>query len=51
MGYDWFSFYSNERVKDLTGPDNGTAKFPRDGCWYNTSDDTPSITRGENIPD
>ena len=47
---DWFGDYPTDAVTDPTGPDQGTRKIVRGGCWFNAPAVSRSANRGDAEP-
>jgi formylglycine-generating enzyme required for sulfatase activity len=47
---DWYGKYSDGETSDPQGPDNGTARVLRGGCWDSNSRDCRCAARGQYRP-
>ena len=48
---DWFGFYTVSSRKDPTGPNTGTLRINRGGCWYSYPWYCRSLSRNKISPD
>ena len=48
---DWFGFYSVSSRKDPTGPNTGTLRINRGGCWYSYPWYCRALSRNKMSPD
>ncbi len=48
---DWYDYYKNGYSTDPEGPDSGSGRVLRGGCWSNIAGNLRSADRGPNSPD
>ncbi|MCP4699875.1 MAG: SUMF1/EgtB/PvdO family nonheme iron enzyme, partial [Gammaproteobacteria bacterium] len=48
--HDWYGNYSREAQSNPTGPETGSGRVIRGGCWDNAAHDCRSALRGRNVP-